>query len=299
MASIVCIGIAVLDQIFSMEELPFQPGKHFAHNYLEVGGGPAATAAVTIAKLGGEVEFWGRVGADEVGHRITSELEGYGVNVRHVRRVEQGHSSISSVLVDQQGERLIVNRSDPKLDADPSWLPLEELATKDAVLVDSRWPQGSIVGLKAARSYQIPAILDADLTPDNSVQQLVQQASHVAFSEQALKRFTNTSNVNLALKQARQTSDAWLCVTQGGEGTYWLEEEVVEHVPAFSVDVVDTLGAGDVFHGALAFALAEGQSIREAIRFSNATAALKCTQPGGRSGIPERDAVEALLQQQF
>jgi sulfofructose kinase len=295
MTSIICIGIAVMDQIFTLDSLPKEGGKYFANNYLEVGGGPAATAAVTIAKLGGQVEFWGRVGDGKIGDRIIEELNSYGVNTEYVKRIPAAQSSISAVLVDKHGERLIINRPTPGLDPDPSWLPLERIASQNGVLADSRWTEGAELVFKMAKAAGIPALLDADSTPDNQTAKLVEVASHVAFSENGLNAMAAGENVISALKQVNKDYEAWVCVTQGSKGTFWLDQEQLKSQPAYSVDVIDTLGAGDVFHGALIFALADGLAIPEAIKFSSATAALKCTQLGGRAGIPTREAVENLI----
>lgn len=295
MKKVICVGIAVMDHIFHLKEIPTTLGKHFADNYLEVGGGPAATAAVAIAKLGGNVELWGRVGDDRIGDRIIEELNEYGVDTTYIKQIPSCASSISAVLVDQEGERLIINRPVKNLDPDPSWLPLERIEKADAVLSDAAWPDGGKSVLKAARHYHVPSVLDADKVPHDQLPDLVQEASHIAFSENGLKLASDAKEVKAALQDNQHSHHTWLGVTMGGAGTYWVENDTLLNEPAFKVDVVDTLGAGDVFHGALAFALAEGSPIKEAIRFANATAALKCTKPGGRAGIPSYEEVQQLI----
>ncbi|MCP4756706.1 MAG: sugar kinase [Proteobacteria bacterium] len=299
MKRIICLGIAVLDQIFTLPELPRTAGKHFAEAYLEVGGGPAATAAVTIARLGGQVEFWGRVGDDLIGDRIVGELQQFGVDVSQVRRIRKSQSSVSAVLVDRFGERLIVNRANSGLDPDPSWLPLERLADCDAVLVDSRWIQGAQVLLEQAKSRNILSVLDADSTPNEDIAGLVGLASHTAFSKNGLSQVTGTDDFETALQRVANQSAGWVCATRGEEGTYWIEDGGIKREAACKVDVVDTLGAGDVFHGALVFALARGLKTDDAVRFSNAAAALKCRKLGGRAGIPDIMEVEELIDSAF
>ncbi len=295
MKKVICLGIAVLDQIFTLAELPRIGGKHFAENYLEVGGGPAATAAVTIARLGGDVEFWGRVGDDAVGDRILGELEAYGVDISQVRRIENADSSVSAVLVDQTGERLIVNRANSGLDPDPSWLPMERLSDCCAVLVDSRWIEGAQTLLKQAKLKGIPSILDADCTPGDDISELVGLASHIAFSEKGLIEVSGERDYKKALNKIDRKVNGWVYVTRGDKGTFWMENGSLKQEPAYEVDVVDTLGAGDVFHGAFAFGLAEGLKLEEIMRFSNAAAALKCRKLGGRAGIPVRTEVDELI----
>ena len=100
------------------------------------------------------------------------------------------------------------------------------------------------------------------------------------------------------MQSIRQEHHRLVGVTKGGEGTYWFEENQLNHQDAFLVQVVDTLGAGDVFHGAFALAIAEKNSIPYAIRFASIAAALKCRSSGGRAGIPKREEVLALIKEQ-
>ncbi|HET8727204.1 MAG TPA: PfkB family carbohydrate kinase, partial [Alphaproteobacteria bacterium] len=97
---VVCVGIAVLDQVYKVPVLPHGSGKSFAGAYREVGGGPAANAAVTVARLGGRAALWARVGADAVGQRIVMDLAAEGVDVSAVRRIDGAASGVSAVIVD-------------------------------------------------------------------------------------------------------------------------------------------------------------------------------------------------------
>ncbi len=295
--TIACTGIAVLDHVFTTPAFPTGAGKHFASGHLEVGGGPAATAAVAVARLGGTALFWGRVGDDPAGARILAELGEWGVDVRNARPCPDGRSPVSAVVVDDRGERMIVAYADAALDPSPDWLPLDAIATLDAAMVDSRWPQGAATVLSAAGTHGIPGVLDADATPDNAAKGLLPLASHVAFSSAGLAQVTGTDDPEEGLARAADMTDAWLAVTAGEKGCFWRDGTTLAHIPAFPVTVRDTLGAGDVFHGALALALAEGQPASTALRFASAAAALKCTRLGGRAGIPVRAEVDALLQE--
>jgi sulfofructose kinase len=297
MKRVIAVGVAVMDKIFTVTNLPTEATKIFASSYAEIGGGPAATASVAIARLGGAAELWARVGEDSVGRRIVDELVEWGVAPK-VTAIPGTSSNVSGVLVDSNGERLIISYTDPRLDTDPSWLPLDELATADAVLADVRWPQASEASLRHARRLGTPTVLDADLAPEDVVQRLIPLASFAIFSAPALFKLAGVDNVPEAIARAARLTTGCVGVTVGEEGFFWLEENVIRHEPGFSVKVVDTLGAGDVFHGAFALAIAEGKSMREAARFANAASALKCARPSGRAGIPTREEVEHLLAQE-
>ena len=124
----------------------------------------------------------------------------------------------------------------------------------------------------------------------------VAMAKHVVFSEAALVRMSGMPDPAQALRWARpRVAGPYVGVTIGARGYLWLEGDTLHDMPAYRVDAIDTLGAGDVFHGAYALALAEGREVREAARFANAAAAIKCTRASGRRGIPLRAEVDAWL----
>jgi len=294
MTRIVCVGITVLDRIWYLDDLPKEGGKYVAKDYTEVGGGPAATAAVAAAKLGAEVDFIGRVGDDDAGRRLLAELESLGVNTRYTRVVKGARSSQSAVLVDASGERVIANYPSADLPMTVDWLKEIDFSQWDSVLADVRWHEGAKQAFTLARQQGVPTVLDADVTPQD-IAELVALSDHAAFSAPGLKRLTRIDNPLDALKKAQTLTNGQMYVTQGREGCYWLEKGELCHQPGYAVEVVDTTGAGDVFHGALALSLAQQMPSSEAVRFASAVAALKCTKPGGRAGIPDCDQTRSFL----
>lgn len=290
-----CIGHAVQDFVFSVDTMPVTADKYQAAGFETLGGGPAATAAVAISKLGGAVQLATRVGDDLLASVIAAELERYGVDCRLIRRFDGRRSSISAVLVDSAGERLIVNYVDNCMDADPEWLEACAPLNADAVLVDTRWPEGALLGLNLARSSEVPAILDAEL-PVPKDGKLVRAATHVAFSASGLSEFAGIEDAEEALWSVDAQTEAWCCVTLGAAGTLAVEDGQLSRLPAFDVTVRDTLGAGDVWHGAFALALAEGRPTGDAVRFASAAAALKVQNGGGRAGCATRKEVEVFMQ---
>lgn len=291
-ATVLCVGHAVQDFIFSVPEIPTAAEKHRATAFASAGGGPAATAAVSVARLGGHALLAARLGADPVADLIEAELIAYGVDCRYLRRFPGCASSVSAVFVDRRGERLIVNHLDRSIPAGHDWLPYLPATAVRAVLGDTRWPEGTLAALEAARAAGMPAVLDADrpIPPDGV---LLRAATHVAFSQDALRDYTGESDPLRALQATGL--EAWCCVTVGAEGVHVLDHGVHRHLPAFRVPVVDTLGAGDVWHGAFALALAEGRPELEAARFASAAAALKVQRAGGRAGAPTRAELDLFL----
>lgn len=296
MTTILIAGVAVIDFVFSVDQMPRLPEKYRARDAAIVGGGCAANAAVAVARQGGTACLASRLGDDRIADMIVADLEAEGVDCSLCRRFEGGRSSISSVFVDSGGDRQIVNFRDETISFDSQWLDSRMPGGFDAVLADTRWPEGAYSVLHAARKQSRPGVLDAE-APLRGAEEAIGIASHVAFSAQGLRDFTGESDLRAGLRAAADQTGAWLCVTDGEAGVTWLEQGRFETFPAFEVDAVDTLGAGDVWHGAFALGLGEGRAEREAIRYANAVAAIKCTRFGGRSGIPDRQETEVFLKE--
>ncbi|MCG8443922.1 MAG: PfkB family carbohydrate kinase [Caulobacterales bacterium] len=294
MSTVLCAGHAVEDHVFQVPALPTTAAKHQARGFAVVGGGPAANAAVAISRLGGEARLAARVGEDAVGRSIVRDLETEGVDCSLVRAFTGARSSLSAVMVDADGQRMIVNYLDPDLPADPAWLIGGFPERVDAVLADTRWPTGAAAALARARERGVPGVLDAD-HPVPREDRLLAAASHIAFSADGLARFLGDDDLKAGVARMAEETGVWCCVTDGAHGVYIAARGAVDHVPAPSVHAVDTLGAGDVWHGAFALALAEGREERAAVRFANAAAAIKCTRAGGRDGAPSLAEVRAFM----
>ncbi len=292
---VLCLGAAVLDTIFRVEAIPANPTKVLPSDCVQIGQGMASAAAAAVARLGGRARIWARVGDDAAGRQYLEDMRATGVDVSEVRRVAGRRTAISTILVDKAGQCLVVPYYDPALDPDPSWLPLGAVAGFGAALADTRWPDGADALLGAARAAGRPAVLDADIAPVEVLARLVPLATHALFSEAALALFTGSGDIEAGLRAAAGRTPALVGTTAGARGFYWLEGGALHHAPAPVVDAVDTLAAGDVFHGAFALQLTEGSTAAEAARFACAAASLKCTRFGGRLGAPARAEVEAML----
>lgn len=293
MAGVFTLGIATLDYVYSVETMPTRGEKYRSRDLAVVGGGCAGNASVAIARLGGRCRLATRLADDLTGDQIVADLEGEGVDASLSLRAPGLRSPVSAILVDAAGERMVVSYSDPSMPEETGWLPRGLPDGTDAVLTDTRWGAGALAVLGLARGAGVPGVLDGDRKPPHP--DLVATASHVAFSAQALQEVSGEDDPRLGLAKVARGVATWLAVTLGKEGVLFVENGAVMHCPAFAIEAVDTLGAGDVWHGAFALALAEGQDERAAIRFASATAAIKCTRFGGRAGTPTRSEVERFL----
>ena len=292
-----CVGVAVLDLIYGVECLPSTDCKMYARSFVESGGGLAANAAAAVACLGGKAVLYSRVGDDAMGASALSGLSEVGVDIRNVRRIVGSQTPHSVVLVDPKGDRALIHFGSDLLDPDASWLPLQQILEGQVVLGDIAWTQGAVRALTAARNAGLPAVIDADTSTSALAIDAVAAASHVVFSRPGLASLFDTDDPEEGLRRAASRAP-FVAVTLGAQGVLWLDQRgKLQSCPAIPVAAVETVGAGDVFHGAFALALAEGRNNRQAIQFAAAAAAIKCGRSGGRPSFPNRHEVDQLLAQ--
>ena len=287
------MGCATMDHIFGVAQIPQQPLKYRARDFRSVGGGNAATAAVAISRLGGRAHLIARLGEDAIGDAILRELDAQGVDRSLVHRFPGCSSSLSSILVDDRGERMIVNYFDPRISHEPDWLPPIP-AGIGAVLADAHWLAGDLELFRRAAGAGIPTVLDADMPA--CAPELIRASTVAAFSAPGLEVATGVRGIAEGLRGAARMGSGIMLATDGANGVFWVEGGELRHQAAHAVRAVDTLAAGDVFHGALALAIAEGRDMETAVTFANAAAAIKVTRFGGRAGAPTRAEVEQFLE---
>jgi sulfofructose kinase len=296
--AILCAGIIVLDEVFQVERFPQPDGKMQAQGFFVVNGGCAANAAVAIARLGGRAALagplGGPVGEDANGDRVLAALAREHVDCSGCLRLPGVSTALSAIFIDARGERMIVTYRDDRLAVATPADPAALVATADAVLADNRYPDFVRPICAAARRRGLTVVLDADRPTDMS-EDLFTIATHVVFSNECLRATTGLDDLGEALARVAGTTRSFLAVTNGAQDVLWRDGGTLRRSPVFAIDAVDTLGAGDVFHGAFTLALAEGQGVAAAMRFAAAAAGLKCSRLGGSTAAPRRAEVEALL----
>ena len=295
MALVTCVGLAVQDLVFTMDMPVLSGEKNFASSLHAVGGGPAANAAVAIACLGGRSSLVTALGRDAIGDEVITELSMYGVDCEQVRRVD-APSPLSAVIIEQDGDRTIVNRTDPALWSQATPPTPDDIAGSDAVLVDVRWIEGAMIASRIAAQLDIPCVVDVDLTDEYVPDELFAMATHLVFSQPAFEQRAWSASETSVASLAQQTG-SFVGVTLGSDGLVWSADGTPRRTKAFPVEAVDTLGAGDVFHGAFALGVAHGHDVDDIVRTSSAAAALKCSRAGGRVGFPSDADVTAYLEE--
>ncbi|WP_216851297.1 carbohydrate kinase family protein [Acidisphaera sp. L21] len=287
------VGVATQDAIALVDAYPRANDRVLAQMIRHAGGGPAATAAVACSRLGIPAAFVGAIARDALGDAILEGLRGEGVAIDAVLRVP-GESGGSLVTVDRVNEtRAICNRPGPALH-----IPMDSDAA--SLIRSADWVHVDQLGWAA-----VTALL-ADLPPEAGPKLSVDGGNHIpdftpagvalyAPTIERLQHLYGDGDPLALMQRARDAGAACVVATAGASGSYALD--TMEHwaVPAYRADITSTLGAGDVFHGALLAAFAHGFPTGEALAYANIAAALSCRGLDGRSTIPSDGETRALL----
>ena len=298
---ILCAGIIVLDEVFRVDEFPRPDCKVQTDTFFVVNGGCAANAAVAIARLGGRAALAGPMGGpageDRNGDQVLRALAREGVDCGFCQRVDGLSTALSAIFINARGDRTIVTYRDERIAAT---LPADAdavVAAADAVLADNRYPDFVAPICAAARRRNAPVVLDGD-RPTVEDDPLFRLATHVIFSSECLRETTGLADLGDGLARLARLTDAFLAVSNGPDDILYRDGGTLRRLPVFSIAAVDTLGAGDAFHGGFALALAEGRNEVDAMRFGSAVAGIKCSRLGGSAGAPTRREVEEFLAEQ-
>src|ERR1700759_4146426 len=261
---IVCIGMPVRDLTFRTPTVPARGSKENATGFGEICGGNALNAAIAIVRLGGRASICGPMGdAKETSARFIYEQMAYeGIDTKHLIHMPGLVTPISAVMIDPTGERTIVTFRDPelwKVELPPTATLLDDC---QAILTESRCAEFCTDLCAEAVRRGIPVIVDVDRAMSLR-EGLLTASTHLVFSSEPLQETAGIADDGEALKKVAKLTPSFLA---GPRGTIWLDEKgELQETPAFPVHTVDTLGAGDVFHGALALAITEEQELRQAL----------------------------------
>jgi sulfofructose kinase len=278
---VLCVGAGTYDLVYSVDRHPHPDEKIRADSFAGCGGGPAANAAVTVSSLGLQSAFVGYLGNDIFGNAHIDELQQAGVNTDLVARGKYS-SALSVVMVKPDGSRALVNYRKP-----------DSSINTRVILFDGHEPHISPALAKSARQMGIITVLDAG-SIHSGTEELVGLVDYLVCSESFGLNFTGESTEERALEKL-STYAPNVIITVGSRGLVWKNSEGSGREDAFRVKVLDTTGAGDVFHGALAACLAEEREWCDSLTFASAAGALCCTKVGARLGIPTKEEVEELL----
>ncbi|MBQ7821221.1 MAG: hypothetical protein IJ391_02955 [Clostridia bacterium] len=286
--NIVGIGANVCDTLISLDEYPLEDTKRRAQDIVQSGGGPCATGLVAAAKLGENCAYIGALADDAGGSFLLEDNERYGVSNELVR-VQKGAASFSSyVLLGQKNasRTCVFHRGDVKFDSlDES----QRQAIRDAklLMVDGNYLEAAIEGARIARESGTLVLYDAGGLYDG-VSKLLPYIDILIPSEEYSLGITGCQNADDAAKKLYETyRPKVVIITQGKRGGLMYDGKEITRYPIIDLEVVDSNGSGDVFHGAYAFAMCKGYDYQKACLFSSAVSSLKCTGMGSRRSVPE------------
>ncbi|MEN6606263.1 MAG: PfkB family carbohydrate kinase [Bryobacteraceae bacterium] len=291
---VVMLGFCSWDYLGVVPRIPLDDKVRMA-GYLEQGGGPAATAAVASARLGARTGFASVVGDDARGHLILEEFEHEGVDTAACEVQPGAVSPAGFCWVDQPtGQRSIAWYPGTTVDLSPAAEPDRLLRGAKVLHLDGHFPSAAMVVTDRVRASGGIVSLDAGTYREHMLQLI--DLSHVVIASEGFARdMIGRDDPEAAIQAIAARGPGIAMVTMGSRGVVCLTSGQVLRRPAFTVDAVDTTGAGDVFHGAFCVGLLEGWDVERSIEFASAAAALKCTCLGGRTGIPRRSEVLRFL----
>jgi sugar/nucleoside kinase (ribokinase family) len=259
-------------------------------------GGQMTTALVTCARLGLRVRYIGKIGNDPGGRFQLASLRKEGFDMEYVQMVRGVPNQYGWIIVDQAtGERTVFWDRDSRLTVKPG--EVKPVAIKSARLLhlDGCDVDAALAAARLARQARIPVLSDFDTVYKN-VEKLFPYIDYLIASTQFMPAVTGHADPFKVLENmARVFKVRTPGMTLGRDGALLYHEGRFHYSPGFVVETVDTTGAGDVFHGAFAFALLADWDIVRALDFANAMAALNCTVLGARGGIKSQAAAEELM----
>ena len=288
---VLCVGHASFDLVFAVDHHPQADEKTFAQQFISCGGGPAANAAVTVSRLGFKSAFAGYLGNDYFGLRNLEEFEEAAVNTDLIARGDSP-TPVSTIWVKPDGKRTLVNYKGSTRPLPASKLDFSRCFFK-AVLFDGHEPDVSAELIKSLQSRSIPTVLDAGSVHRGTLK-LLEAVDFTVASQKFAREYTGKEDPEPAAVKLGQYCPS-VVITLGERGLVWKNRHSSGILPAFSVDAVDTTGAGDAFHGAFAAGLACGKRWGELLTYAAAVGALCCTKYGARPAIPSAKEVDGFL----
>ncbi len=293
-ATITGLGFCGMDYLCLVPHIPLDDKVEILQSAIQ-GGGPSVNAIATAARLGAATAFIGCVGSDPRGRDIVAGLAAEGVDVRGMKMREGTESAAGFCWIEKpSGKRSIAWTRGTAVPLSADEIPTDLIRNSALLHLDGHQTEAAVAAARLARQHGVTVSLDAGtLVP--GIEHLLELSDIIIASEKFARRYTEQSDVEAAARKLFTPNCKFSAVTMGHEGSVGFDGHRFFKCPAFKVGVVDTTAAGDVFHGAFAYACVRGGAWPQCLRFASAAAALKCTRFGGRAGIPDLQTTEAFL----
>lgn len=290
------LGCVCWDYVGIVDEYPDLDEKALLSDLVQMGGGLSGTAMSAVAALGGKAKIFGRMGDDEFGDKIAAAFEAEGVDWSGIE-VLPGIASQFAFCVAHKasGRRTIFWKPGTYQRMLSGEADLAALTDCRCLLIDHHHLRAAVEVGHYARAHGVPVVSDIERVQPGA-EEFLAASDYPIIPRGFAREFTGETDLRRAADKLLALGPQVVIITQGEEGVTAFLPQWELHQPAFQVEpIVDTTGAGDVFHGVFAYGLALGQDLPEALRFAAAAAALSCRGLGGRGALATRDEVAALL----
>lgn len=286
---VLCVGHASYDHVFSVDHHPSPDEKQFAGGMIGCGGGPAANAAVTVARLGHRAGFMGYLGEDLHGALHFEELLNEKVDTTGIVRGHQP-TPVSVILVKPDGARSVTTFKGSSSSDGAEGLP-PEMAPR-VILMDGHEPDLSMAMIDGTAV----TVLDAGSFHPGT-EALMSRVDYLVCSEKFAASLAGKGNMEIALRMLCEIAPT-VVITLGERGLLWWHEGMKGRLSAFTIRARDTTGAGDAFHGAFAAGLVRSLSWPDLLMFASAAGAACCEVLGARPGLPDESSIARILQKE-
>ncbi len=295
--AIAVFGSVNMDFVTRMERFP-EPGETvIAQGFARFPGGKGANQAVAAARMGGQVSFYGKVGADVFGDELLSSLRDNGVHIEWVVREENTPSGTASIWVAGDGENAIAYTPGANALVDARYIDrvITALSSAKVLLLQLEVPSASIAYLLRILPTERPLVILNPAPAQNFDGLSLERVDIITPNRGELITLTDETGIEKSAEKLLAAGVKTVICTDGEEGAYLFDKAHTQHFRPFPVDPVDTTAAGDAFNGALAAVLAEDQPIETAVEWANAAGALATTRRGAQPSLPSLAEVKELL----
>jgi len=290
-----------VDDLLYVDEYPPAESKVRVRRRVRQCGGLTGTALVAAARLGSRCAYVGMLGDDDLSRFVIDALECEGIDLTHRVRRADSPPCHSTIIVDRQRKtRTIFAAIEGPIGADLSLPEADLIRASDVLLIDHHGLEGTIRAARIARESGVGVVADFERDPGPPFDELLPLVDHLIVSNKFARELTSIDDPARAAAKLHTFDTRSVVVTCGSAGCWHVDATCrrgPRHCPAFEVEVVDTTGCGDVFHGAYASALARGEDLRRRVTLASAVAALKATQEGGQAGCPSLETVNRFLKE--
>lgn len=292
------LGAVAVDEFLYVDGYPAADQKVRVQERRRQCGGQTGTALVAAARLGARCGYAGVLGEDALSAEVAAGFQQEGIDLAACVRRADARPAQSTIVVDRVAHtRTIFSSVEGLLGADPERPEAEVLRATAVLLVDHHGLAGTLRAVEIVQEAGRAVVADFERDPGPPLDVLVERVDHLVISERFARQWTAATEPAAAAAQLWSPRRKAVVVTAGAAGCWYCTGpgEQAIHFPAFAVAAQDTTGCGDVFHGAYAAALAEGQAVAHCVTWASAAAALKAQRLGGQAGIPDRQQVEEFL----